>query len=71
MYSNRNRRLEALEALEVTSQRRSLRGLVGLYAAGLLKIEHCTDTELWWLLTGKEEPFPGWDEFEKVMNETN
>ena len=52
------RRLETLEAKVATNQRGTYAGLVALCEAGVLQIEHLTDTELWWIIVGKAEPMP-------------
>jgi len=52
------RRLEALENRTVFSQRGTYEGLVSMLDAGLLQIPELTDTELWWIVAGKEETMP-------------
>ena len=67
MYNNLDRRLGALEGRAVTHQRGTYAGLVALCEAGVLQIEHLTDTELWWLIAGKAEPMPSEAEQDRRM----
>ncbi len=52
------RRLGALEAKVATNQRGTYAGLNALLDAGLLVMNDLTDTELWWLICGREEDAP-------------
>ncbi len=65
-----SRRLDRLESAVVPTIRATLPGLVQLCTDGSLTIAQLTDTELWWLFSGKQESFPGWDVFEQAWRET-
>jgi hypothetical protein len=69
-----DRRLKALESHAISNRRSTYRGLVTLCESGKLDMPDLTDTELWWLIAGKEEPLPDDAEQERrlaVIHDSN
>jgi hypothetical protein len=66
MASHRIRHhIEALEVKVIVKQRETLPGLVALWLDCKLDMGTLSHEQLWWLMIGKEDEFPGWSEFKR------